>query len=426
MRGDYLAIATLGFGEIIRILAGSDLLQPWLGGPRGHPEHPEADRRAADHFLAGPDQIYYIALACAAVIAFVAWRLRGSRLGRAWLAIREDEDVAEALGVNLVQTKLLAYMLGAAFAGLGGAIFAALIGASLPEQHQAARVHQRRGHRHRRRHGQHPGRRASARIVLIGLPELFREFSEYRFLFYGIALIIMMRFRPEGLLPSRTRCKRELQIADHDASADGRGSTRPRSTPSRRAERQQPGRWPLLEATRRDQALRRPARRQRARLHAGAGRRSSASSAPTAPARRRSSTASPASTASTRAGSSSTARRSTRCDPTRSPTWARPDVPEHPAVRGHDRDGERARRRSTSTSTRPGSARSSGRTRRAAEEERAAETEARRLLDYVGLQRQGRHPGRQACPTATSVDWRSPGRSPPSRGCCCSTSRRPA
>ena len=77
-----------------------------------------------DHFLAGPNQIYYIALVCAAIIAFVAWRLRGSRLGRAWMAIREDEDVAEALGVNLVQTKLLAYMLGAAFAGLGGAIFA--------------------------------------------------------------------------------------------------------------------------------------------------------------------------------------------------------------------------------------------------------------------------------------------------------------
>ena len=78
--------------------------------------------------FAGPVQIYYIALAFAAVVAFVAWRLRGSRLGRAWMAIREDEDVAEGMGVNLVQTKLLAYMLGAAFAGLAGAIFAGLVG----------------------------------------------------------------------------------------------------------------------------------------------------------------------------------------------------------------------------------------------------------------------------------------------------------
>jgi branched-chain amino acid transport system permease protein len=74
--------------------------------------------------LGTPQTIYFVAIASALLIAFVAWRLRESRLGRAWMAIREDEDVAEALGVNLIQTKLLAYMLGAAFAGLGGAIFA--------------------------------------------------------------------------------------------------------------------------------------------------------------------------------------------------------------------------------------------------------------------------------------------------------------
>jgi len=215
MRGDYLAIATLGFGEIIRILVGSDLLKPWLGGPRGITNIPPPFEVPATSFLAGPGQIYYIALACAAIIAFVAWRLRASRLGRAWLAIREDEDVAEALGVNLVQTKVLAYMLGAAFAGLGGAIFASLIGSIFPSSIQllvsinVVAIIIVGGM------GSIPGVVVGA-IVLIGLPELFREFSEYRFLFYGAVLILMMRFRPEGLIPTRIG----RQEMHHDASQD--------------------------------------------------------------------------------------------------------------------------------------------------------------------------------------------------------------
>ncbi len=215
MRGDYLAIATLGFGEIIRILVGSDLLKPILGGPRGITNIPKPFDVPIDSFLAGPNQIYYISLACAAVIAFVAWRLRGSRLGRAWVAIREDEDVAEALGVNLVQTKILAYMLGAAFAGLGGAIFASLVGSIFPSSIQllvsinVVAIIIVGGM------GSIPGVVVGA-LVLIGLPELFREFSEYRFLFYGAVLILMMRFRPEGLIPSRIG-RREMH---HDASAD--------------------------------------------------------------------------------------------------------------------------------------------------------------------------------------------------------------
>ncbi len=215
MRGDYLAIATLGFGEIIRILVGSDLLKPWLGGPRGITNIPKPLDVPPDSFLNGPSQIYYIALACAAIIAFVAWRLRESRLGRAWLAIREDEDVAEALGVNLVQTKILAYMLGAAFAGLGGAIFASLVGSIFPSSIQllvsinVVAIIIVGGM------GSIPGVALGA-IVLIGLPELFREFSEYRFLFYGAVLVLMMRFRPEGLIPSRIG----RQEMHHDAAQD--------------------------------------------------------------------------------------------------------------------------------------------------------------------------------------------------------------
>ena len=105
---------------------------PALGGPRGIVNIPKPVDVPSTSFLAGPVQIYYIALIFAAVIAFVAWRLRSGRIGRAWVAIREDEDVAEAVGVNLIQTKLLAYILGAAFAGLGGAIFAGLVGSIFP------------------------------------------------------------------------------------------------------------------------------------------------------------------------------------------------------------------------------------------------------------------------------------------------------
>lgn len=208
IRGDYLAIATLGFGEIIAILARSDLLKPWLGGPQGITNVPKPIDVPPDSFLAGPNQIYYLAIAGAVIVAFVAMRLRSSRLGRAWMAIREDEDVAEALGVNLVQTKLLAYMLGAAFAGLGGALFAGLVGAMFPTSItlfvsiNVVALLIVGGM------GSNPGVVLGA-IFLIGVPELFREFSEYRFLFYGIALIAMMVFRPEGLLPSRVT-RREL------------------------------------------------------------------------------------------------------------------------------------------------------------------------------------------------------------------------
>ncbi len=212
IRGDYLAIATLGFGEIIRILAGSDLLKDWLGGPQGITNIPKPIELPPDHPLFGPNQIYYLSLVFAVVVAFVAYRLRESRIGRAWMAIREDEDVAEALGINLVQTKLLAYMLGAAFAGLGGAVFAALVGSIFASSltvfvsiNVAALIIVGGM-------GSNPGVVLGA-IFLIGVPELFREFEEYRFLFYGIALIAVMRFRPEGLLPSKIT-RRELHTVE--------------------------------------------------------------------------------------------------------------------------------------------------------------------------------------------------------------------
>jgi branched-chain amino acid transport system permease protein len=218
IRGDYLAIATLGFGEIIRILSVSDLLRPILGGPQGVTNVPRPIPVPPGDPLSGPNQIYYIALVCAAIVAFVAFRLRDSRIGRAWVAIREDEDVAEALGINLVQTKLLAYALGAAFAGLGGAVFAGLVGAMFPTSiHLLVSINVAAliivGGM-----GSIPGVVVGA-IFLIGLPELFREFSEYRYLFYGAALILVMRFRPEGLLPSRIT-RRELHVEEENVEPE--------------------------------------------------------------------------------------------------------------------------------------------------------------------------------------------------------------
>jgi branched-chain amino acid transport system permease protein len=224
IRGDYLAIATLGFGEIIRILAGSNLLLPLLGGPRGIINIPKPIDVPSTSFLAGSVQIYYIALIFAAIVAFVAWRLRAGRIGRAWVAIREDEDVAEAVGVNLIQTKLLAYVLGAAFAGLGGAIFAGLVGSIFPSSINlfvsinVAAIVIVGGM------GSIPGVALGA-LFLIGIPELFRELADYRFLFYGAALIGMMLYRPEGIWPSSI-ARRELHVGD-DAPAMIAGDTTP-------------------------------------------------------------------------------------------------------------------------------------------------------------------------------------------------------
>ncbi len=137
------------------------------------------------------------------------------------MAIREDEDVAEALGVNLVQTKLLAYMLGAAFAGLGGAVFAGLVGSifassmALFVSINVVALVVVGGM------GSNPGVVVGA-IFLIGLPELFREFSEYRFLFYGVALIAMMLYRPEGLLPSKIARRELYSPEDLEAAAETR------------------------------------------------------------------------------------------------------------------------------------------------------------------------------------------------------------
>ncbi len=198
MRGDYLAIATLGFGEIIRILVLSDFLRPWLGGAQGIGKIPKA--RIFGFEFSGPEQIYYLILAGCLLVAFVSLRLRDSRLGRAWMAMREDEDVAQAMGINLVATKLLAFATGAGFSAISGAIFATKLSSVYPHSFNVMIsinilcVIIVGGM------GSIPGVIVGA-AALVGLPELLREFAEYRLFVYGAVLVAMMLLKPEGLWP---------------------------------------------------------------------------------------------------------------------------------------------------------------------------------------------------------------------------------
>ncbi|MCJ7566144.1 MAG: hypothetical protein MUO58_01205 [Anaerolineales bacterium] len=210
MRGDYLAIVTLGFGEIIRILVLSDLFKPLLGGAQGVLRIPKPTFFGIS--LTRPEHFYYVILAGVLLAWFVSWRLSEARLGRQWLAMQEDEDVAEAMGIRLVTTKLLAFAFGAGFSGLAGALLASKLTSIFPHSFKLeisinVLVLIIIGGL-----GSLPGVVVGA-LILVGLPELLREFAEYRLLMYGALLIVMMLAKPEGFWPS-TKIKRELHAGD--------------------------------------------------------------------------------------------------------------------------------------------------------------------------------------------------------------------
>jgi branched-chain amino acid transport system permease protein len=208
IRGDYLAVATLALGEIVRVIVLSDAAAPLLGGAAGILQIPRPE--IGSFVLSTPVSLFYLTLVASLIAAYVAWRLGESRLGRAWMAIRDDEDVAEALGINLIQVKLLAYGLGAAFAGLAGSIFAVMLGSIYPHSFQLIISINILALIIVGGLGSLPGVAVGA-LVLIGLPEMLREFGEFRYLFYGLAIIAVMRLKPEGLWPPAAK-RRELEL----------------------------------------------------------------------------------------------------------------------------------------------------------------------------------------------------------------------
>jgi branched-chain amino acid transport system permease protein len=206
MRGDYLAIVTLGFGEIIRILLNN--LDPLTNGPRGLLR---IDPPALGEFvIRTPFRWFYLILIGILLSAFVADRLNNSRIGRAWIAMREDQDAAAMMGIDILRYKLLAFVIGASFAGVGGAMFAARQGSIFPENFSLmVSIHVLcliiiGGM------GSIPGVILGA-VFLIGVPELLRETQQYRMLAFGALLVIMMIFRPTGFIPS---ARRKMEFKD--------------------------------------------------------------------------------------------------------------------------------------------------------------------------------------------------------------------
>lgn len=199
LRGDYLAIVTLGFGEIVRILIRSDTLTWLTNGPKGV-------TNVGQPYWFGEifSDVNYVHLftLLVLVVLFITKRLKDSRTGRAWIAIREDQTVAQATGINTYKYKILALLIGAAIAGLAGALFASRNQFAGPQDFtmmvsiNVLCIVIVGGM------GSLPGVVVGA-FVLKGLPELLRELEDYRLLVFGALLVVMMIARPEGLWPAK-------------------------------------------------------------------------------------------------------------------------------------------------------------------------------------------------------------------------------
>jgi branched-chain amino acid transport system permease protein len=222
LRGDYLAIVTLGFGEIVPQIFQN--LTKYTGGPNGIGalDFPAFFGRS---FGQSTIPYYYVVLALIALALFFASNLRDSRLGRAWMAIREDELAARHMGINTTAVKLAAFALGASFSGLAGVVFAAKLSLVSPDLFQfqvsvlIVSMLVLGGM------GNIPGVAVGALLLVlvnnVVLPQanslaasvgLHVDFNSYHFFIYGAILVAIMLFKPEGLLPSRQR-KEELHHA---------------------------------------------------------------------------------------------------------------------------------------------------------------------------------------------------------------------
>jgi len=223
LRGDYLAIVTLGFGEIIRITARNlDFVTNGATGISGVPvpPGPEIDGRAFFNTI-DAHRWYWLALTILIILIWMAFRLEHSRVGRAWLAIREDEDAAAIMGVAAFKYKLWAFAIGATLGGLAGLLFGSKQQYVEPNAFMVnlsflfvAMVV--------------IGGSGNVYGVLLGaflltyLPERFREFQEWRPFAFGLALVVVMILRPQGLVPSRRRAREfeDRKVEAEEAAAD--------------------------------------------------------------------------------------------------------------------------------------------------------------------------------------------------------------
>ena len=223
LRGDYLAIVTLGFGEIIRITARN--LDNVTNGATGitnvpTPPGPEIDGRSFFNTV-DAERWYWLALTILIIIIWLAFRLEHSRVGRARLAIREDEDAAAIMGVAAFKFKLWAFAIGASVGGLAGLLFGSKQQYVEPNAFMVnlsflfvAMVV--------------IGGSGNIYGVLLGaflltyLPERFREFQEWRPFAFGVALVVVMILRPQGLVPSRRRAREfeDRKVEAEEAAAD--------------------------------------------------------------------------------------------------------------------------------------------------------------------------------------------------------------
>jgi branched-chain amino acid transport system permease protein len=217
LRGDYLAIVTLGFGEIIRIVARN--LEGVTRGPQGisaipGPEGPPSPNNEV-FGLIDVKPWYWLAITVVLLVVFAVRRLEHSRVGRSWLAIREDEDAAAVMGVYPFKFKLWAFAIGAALGGLAGFLFASRQAFIDPTRFDVnlsilfvAMVVVGGS-------GNMVGVSVGA-VLLAYLPERFREIADYRWLAFGLAMVLVMILRPQGLIPSRRRT-RELKDRESEA-----------------------------------------------------------------------------------------------------------------------------------------------------------------------------------------------------------------
>lgn len=197
LRSDYLAIVTLGFGEIIRLIARNLQITGGASGLIGiqRPVFFGVTLYQIKHF-------YFMFFILAVLAIFISYRLYDSRLGRAWQYIREDEDAAEAMGINVVSVRLYAFVIGSVFGAIAGSFMAAKMTAISPEsflfiQSIMILLAVVLGGM-----GKIPGVILGA-LVMVIFPEVFRGIGEYRMLIFGVLLLILMLYRPQGLWPDQ-------------------------------------------------------------------------------------------------------------------------------------------------------------------------------------------------------------------------------